>query len=193
MVTGHNSEKIFNFSGGVIENGTATTGKIDGTAAKGTYNGDNIYINSAIMNITGGSIRENDGNAILLFALDDARPAGVNLTLTGNADLATALDGKVYAISGAAITNDLGTTEADADGDLIWYNKTVQPEYVTGDYTGNGVITNDDVVALLWHTLFPEENPVSIPGDLTGDGAVTNDDVVLLLWHCLFPEENPLP
>lgn len=66
------------------------------------------------------------------------------------------------------------------------------PETVPGDYSGDSTATNEDVVLLLWHTLFPEENPIDGNGDLNGDGNVTNEDVVLLLWHTLFPEENPL-
>lgn len=63
---------------------------------------------------------------------------------------------------------------------------------VVGDFTGDEIITNDDVIILLWHCLFPEENPVAAKGDFTGDGMVTNEDVIKLLWHCLFPEQNPL-
>ena len=68
----------------------------------------------------------------------------------------------------------------------------VQPETVTGDLNGDKLVSNDDVVALLWHTLFPENNPVEGNADITGNGLVDNDDVVLLLWHLLFPEEFPL-
>ncbi len=58
-----------------------------------------------------------------------------------------------------------------------------------GDFTGDMAVTNDDVVYLLWHTLFPEEYPLSAAADFTKDGAVNNDDVVFLLWHTLFPED----
>ncbi len=63
---------------------------------------------------------------------------------------------------------------------------------VPGDITGEGEVNNDDVVLLLWHTLFPEEYPLGVSGDINKDGSVNNDDVVLLLWHTLFPEEYPL-
>ena len=63
---------------------------------------------------------------------------------------------------------------------------------IVGDLTNDEQITNDDVVLLLWHSLFPEEYPLEINTDLNGDGNTDNEDVVLLLWHCLFPEENPL-
>lgn len=66
------------------------------------------------------------------------------------------------------------------------------PERVPGDFTGDNLVTNEDVSYLLWHTLFPEEHPLDNNGDLTGDGFVTNEDVSLLLWHTLFPEEYPL-
>ncbi len=193
MVTGHNSTKTFNFSGGVIENGTATIGTIDGKAAKGTYNGDNVYLNSALMNVSGGMITDdNGGNAILAFALDDARPATVTLTLAGKTDLAEALSGKIYAISGATISSDLGETESDADGDLIWKYTAPVIETMPGDMNGDDKLTNDDVVALMWNILFPEQYPLDVETDLNKDGTLSNADVVALMWYVLFPEQYPL-
>lgn len=66
------------------------------------------------------------------------------------------------------------------------------PAYVPGDLTGDGTADNEDVVALLWSVLFPEEYPLEAGLDLTGDGGLNNDDVVKLLWHTLFPEQYPL-
>jgi hypothetical protein len=63
---------------------------------------------------------------------------------------------------------------------------------IPGDLDGNGSIDNQDVEFLLWHTLFPEDYPLTANGDLTGDGEVNNEDVALLLWHTLFPEAYPL-
>ena len=70
------------------------------------------------------------------------------------------------------------------------------PEYQEGDrgdVNGDGIVTNDDVVALMWFSLFPEEYPLEGDCDMNGDGVVTNDDVVTLMWYSLFPEEYPLP
>ena len=61
-----------------------------------------------------------------------------------------------------------------------------------GDFTDDSSVSNEDVVYLLWYTLFPESFPLPADGDLNHDGQVTNEDVVVLLWHTLFPEENPL-
>lgn len=66
------------------------------------------------------------------------------------------------------------------------------PELIAGDINGDGVSTNDDVIVLLWHVLFPEDNPVNMRVDFDGDGVATNNDVIKLMWHVLFPEENPL-
>ena len=70
--------------------------------------------------------------------------------------------------------------------------ESTEPETVTGDLTGDNTVTNEDVLALLWHTLFPEQNPITTNADFTGDGKISNEDVLKLLWHALFPEENPL-
>jgi len=70
------------------------------------------------------------------------------------------------------------------------------PEYVPatlpGDYNGDDQVTNADVVALLWNSLFPEDYPLDGDGDLNHDGQITNGDVVALLWYSLFPEDYPL-
>lgn len=67
-----------------------------------------------------------------------------------------------------------------------------EPETVPGDLNGDDRVSNEDVVKLLWHTLFPEEFPLDVSGDLNGDDKVSNEDVVKLLWHTLFPDEFPL-
>ena len=61
-----------------------------------------------------------------------------------------------------------------------------------GDLNGDGIVTDDDVALLLWHTLFPEDFEILGNADFTGDGQVTDDDVAYLLWHTLFPEDFPL-
>ena len=63
---------------------------------------------------------------------------------------------------------------------------------VPGDFSGDDLVTNEDVSYLLWHTLFPADYPLNNNADFTGDGAVTNEDVSYLLWHTLFPADYPL-
>ena len=63
---------------------------------------------------------------------------------------------------------------------------------VLGDFTGDMKVDNNDVIYLLWHTLFPDSFHVTTTADLNGDGKVTNDDVIALLWHTLFPDRFPL-
>ncbi len=79
----------------------------------------------------------------------------------------------------------------DFCGDVV-YTAVFHPVAVRGDLTLDNSVNNDDVVLLLWNTLFPEDYPISADADFTGDGSVNNDDVVLLLWHTLFPEEYPI-
>ena len=55
------------------------------------------------------------------------------------------------------------------------------------------LVTNvDDVLALLWNVLFPEDYPINAEADFDGNGMVDVDDVLTLLWHVLFPEDYPL-
>ena len=65
-------------------------------------------------------------------------------------------------------------------------------QYPLGDFTKDYAVTNEDVIYLLWHTLFPEDYLVESNADFTNDGVVTNEDVIRLLWHTLFPEDYPL-
>ena len=70
---------------------------------------------------------------------------------------------------------------------------TIAPrEDLPGDCNGDGEVTNEDVIYLLWYTLFPENYTLETDGDFTKDGQITNEDVIYLLWHTLFPETYPL-
>jgi len=77
------------------------------------------------------------------------------------------------------------------EGDAVYtavYGLSLQ----TGDFTEDGEVDNNDVVYLLWHTLFPERYPLNVDADITGDGETDNDDVSYLLWYTLFPDQYPL-
>lgn len=70
---------------------------------------------------------------------------------------------------------------------------TLVCKYLTmGDFTGDTVVDNSDVIYLLKHTLNPARFPVSTIADLNADGKVDNDDVILLLKHSLNPNRFPL-
>ena len=65
-----------------------------------------------------------------------------------------------------------------------------QTDYIAGDVDGSEEVTQDDVVYLLLHTLFGEEEyPMNdAPADIDGNGLVEERDVVYLLLHTLFDE-----
>ena len=65
-------------------------------------------------------------------------------------------------------------------------------KYVPGDVDLNETVDVDDVLALLWNVLFPEDYPIEVDADFDGNGTTDVDDVLTLLWHVLFPEEYPL-
>ncbi len=64
--------------------------------------------------------------------------------------------------------------------------------YILGDIDGDEVITSDDAIALLYHILLPEKNPINQGGDLNGDGLLNSDDAVYLLYHIARPDAYPL-
>jgi len=61
-----------------------------------------------------------------------------------------------------------------------------------GDLSGDGIITDDDAVYLLFYTFFPEDYPVNQNCDFDSNGQVTDSDAVHLLFHTFFPEDYPL-
>ncbi len=63
---------------------------------------------------------------------------------------------------------------------------------IPGDIDGNETVDVDDVLALLWYVLFPEDYPIEAEADFDGNSAVDVDDVLALLWHVLFPDDYPL-
>ena len=63
---------------------------------------------------------------------------------------------------------------------------------VPGDIDGNGTVDVDDVLALLWYVLFPEDYPIDAEADFDHNGSTDVDDVLTLLWYVLFPEDYPL-
>ena len=63
---------------------------------------------------------------------------------------------------------------------------------VEGDLTGDGKCDDQDVIYLIWHTLFPNLYPVDKHADFDGNEVVDDRDAVQLLWHISFREQYPL-
>lgn len=68
-----------------------------------------------------------------------------------------------------------------------------QPETaVTGDYDGNGQVSDGDALYLLRYTLFPERYPVYQSPDVDADGTADDGDALYLLRYTLFSDRYPL-
>ena len=87
---------------------------------------------------------------------------------------------------------DSAMTTTGTDSVTIQTPPSEDENVVLGDFTGDGYVTEDDVIHLLWHTVDPEGNPLNQNGDFNGDGFITEDDVIHLLWYTVDPEGNPL-
>ena len=69
----------------------------------------------------------------------------------------------------------------------------VESELVAGDLTGDGTVTRDDAIHLLYYSIYPDNYEISQPVDYDADGEITRLDAIYLLYHSLFPSEYPLP
>ena len=63
---------------------------------------------------------------------------------------------------------------------------------IRGDVDGDGVVTSDDAIQVLYFTLIPDLYVVNQDVDFDGDGNVTSDDAIYLLYNTLLPDYYPL-
>ena len=61
-----------------------------------------------------------------------------------------------------------------------------------GDVNDDDQVTSADAIQLLYHTLLPEEYPLTQRGDMDKDGDTDSDDAIYLLRHALLPDQYPL-
>ncbi len=84
----------------------------------------------------------------------------------------------------------------DTDVTKCYGNKVYIAQFVVpadrGDFDGDRIVSNSDVIYLLWYTMFPDSYPIYESADYNADGDTNNQDVIHLLWHTMFPESYPL-
>ena len=77
--------------------------------------------------------------------------------------------------------------------DLGTVSKTLSViEYIPGDVDGDGEVTSDDAIYLLYNTFDPIGHPIDQWTDYDRDGEVTSDDAIYLLYHTFNPSDYPL-
>lgn len=64
--------------------------------------------------------------------------------------------------------------------------------YIDGDLNGDGRVTSDDSVYLLYSTFMPNKYPLNQNADFNDDGVVNSDDSVYLLYYSFMPNKYPL-
>ena len=135
-----------------------------------------------------------DATVIFPPMLKDTELQAVNPTVTwGGSKLTEGVD---YTLSGQVCYEKPGTYTLTIRG-INQYTGAVECTYtvsdaVPGDFTGDGFVTEDDVIHLLWHTVDPDTFTLNQQGDYTGDGFITEEDVIHLLWHTVDPDTFPL-
>ena len=144
------------------------------------------------------------GNAVYIATYT---PAYINYTVTFlNADNTT-ISTATYHYGDMVVEPAAPKVPATMNPDLIFqgwdqeigpcignavYKALFGPASSSGDFDGDGVVTESDVIWLLWYTVDPENNPLNGNADYDGDGTVTEADVIWLLWHTVAPDIYPL-
>ena len=118
----------------------------------------------------------------------------VNPTVTYDGKVLT--EGKDYNILGAGSYVKPGQYLCYIQG-IHDYSGLVTCAYTVvggmpGDVDLNGNVDVDDVLALLWYVLFPDDYPIDAEADFDHNGSTDVDDVLTLLWYVLFPDDYPL-
>ena len=157
------------------------------------YDKSKLEIVSAEWNVKGvlsdwGTIMGNAG--VLTFANNTAVKGNV-LTFTfrildgvenGSCEIACQVIAKEMLESGEEQNLDVTVTF----GEIIIKN------VIKGDVNGDGYVTSDDAIYLLYHTTNDVEYPINQDGDFDGNGYVTSDDAIYLLYHVMLPAQYPI-
>ena len=70
--------------------------------------------------------------------------------------------------------------------------EVVVKNVIIGDVNGDGYVTSDDAIYLLYYTTDSVGYPINQDGDFDGNGYVTSDDAIYLLYHVMLPGQYPL-
>lgn len=130
---------------------------------------------------------ESTGKGVV--TLKSAEDLNGNVVFTLTFHVSDAADEGFYSISlkvSAKDKNNAAINVATVTGGVTVRN------YIVGDVNGDGEITDEDAIYLLFYTFFPEEYPIEQPCDFNGDGEVTDEDAIYLLFYTFFPEEYPI-
>jgi hypothetical protein len=86
----------------------------------------------------------------------------------------------------------LATITIMGKGNYSGYIEKTFAIIIRNDLNMDGIITTDDAIYLMYHTMSPDRYPVYQEGDINKDGSVTSNDAIYLLYHMMLPEHYPI-
>ncbi len=109
--------------------------------------------------------------------------------------LTTVKDGafaNCFCLKEVYFTGDIRRVNIGESNGFLTGAKIIGTVYTVGDTDGNGSVTADDAIYLLYHVFFPQKYPVVQPCDFDKSGGISADDAIYLLYHIFFPSKYPL-
>ena len=156
------------------------------------YDSETITLISGDINVNGAITHWDSEESIATVSFEDATDCNnCVLTLTFKVKNELKQDAEISADTVVVKGYSFASGETEVSCEIV-AGKIELLLYIIGDVNADKIISTDDAIYLLRHTMLPNDYPINQNGDMNGDGVVNSDDAIYLLRHSLMPETYPL-
>lgn len=144
-----------------------------------------VTIPEGVKNVEAGAF---DGCTKLITVTIPTTVTTISSTAFSGSSVSSVLGAPGSAAESFATGNGLtfGCSHDWGGGNCLWCS------LLHGDTDGDGCLSVEDAVYLLYHTMLPEMYPLTQGSDMNRNGTVDGDDAIYLLYYCLLPDLYPL-